>query len=208
MLSIPKSTLSGWFSNLVLSEEARQRILERGKKKAIDALLKRNTNQTAKALKRALQIRNQAAREVQSLSQNELLILGAGLYWAEGYKRPVVRNGRERTFHVVSITNSDPLLIKAFIKFLREYCNVPPDRIKANIRIYKHLNERELKKFWRKITGIPEHNFHKTYYGVSRSSSGVRPYNRLPYGVIQIVVSDTKLFHRIIGYIEGVKRLL
>ncbi len=207
-LGIPKSTLSGWLSNLVISQEAQNKILDRARKKSLAGLLKRNINQTAEAIRRALQIRHQAAQEISNLSKKDLLILGAALYWAEGYKRPINRNGKERTFHPVSLTNSDPKLVKGFIKFLREYCQVPINKIKANIRIYQHLNENELKRFWQKITGIPEKNFHKTYYGISKSSLGVRPYNRLPYGVIQIVVADTRLFHRIMGYIEGIKKLL
>ena len=51
-------------------------------------------------------------------------------------------------------------------------------------------------------------NFHKTYYGVSKSSLGKRPFNQLPHGVIQIVVADTILFHRIMGYIEGIKEIM
>ena len=134
--------------------------------------------------------------------------MGSALYWAEGYKRPIIRNGREVTYHVVSITNSDSGLIKVFIKFLREHCNVPEEKIKASIRIYKHQNESLLLNWWQKETGIPKCNFKKTYYGVSRSSMGKRPFNRLPYGIIQVVVADTVLFHRIMGYIEKIKKIV
>lgn len=207
-LGVPKSTLSSWLSGLVISPQAQAKILLRGRRQATQALLKRNVNQTSEAWRRALRIRNQAAAEISTISKRELLFLGTALYWAEGYKRPVMRNGRERTFHIVSLTNSDPLLVKIFIKFLCEYCKVPLQKIKASIRIYEHHNETYLKKFWKGIIGIPEKNFRKTYYGVSKSSQGVRPYNRLPHGVIQITVGDTKLFHRIMGYIEGIKSLV
>ena len=207
-LGIPKSTLSGWFSDVVLSDDVRKRIERRGRKKAIEGLIRRNKKQTSLAIARALQIRRDAADVIIAISNENLLFLGASLYWAEGYKMPVVRNGRELTHHVVSLTNSDPLLIKIFLRFLREYCSVPEEKIKASIRIFQHHNERELFDFWRKVTGIQPQNFWKTYYGISKSSLHKRPFNRLPHGVIQISVGDTRLFHRIMGYIEGIKKLV
>jgi len=208
ILGVPKSTLSNWFTNLVLSPEARAKINARSKEGSRRGLLKRNKIQTHLAIARAKEARSSAAAEIRKLSNNELLILGAALYWAEGYKRPMLRNGRELTCHAVSLTNSDPSLVKAFLRFLRECVSVPENKIKANIRIFEHQSEKELLKFWRTTTGIPPNNLKKTYYGISRSSLGKRPFNQLPHGVIQIVVADTKLFHKIMGYIEGLKKMM
>lgn len=207
-LGVPKSTLSGWLANLVISPEARAKINSRAKEKSREGLLKRNRNQTRLAIARAKGIRSIAAAEIKRLSQKELKILGAALYWAEGYKRPIYHNGRELTHHPISLTNSDPDMVKAFLMFLRESLDVPNEKIKASIRIYNHQNEKELLRFWQEATGIPQQNFNKTYYGVSKSSLGKRPFNRLQYGVIQIIVGDTKLFHRTMGYIEGLKKLV
>jgi len=207
-LNVPKSTLSGWLSNVIISQELKVKIEKRAYKKSIEGLIKRNKNQTFLAMKRASETRKKAASEIKALSQNELLHLGIALYWAEGYKRLLVKNGRELTHHVVSLTNSDPTLVKLFLKFLREYCLVQEKKIKASIRIFQHQNEKTLIHFWQKETEIPIENFRKTYYGISKSSMGKRPYNRLPYGTIQVVVADTALFHRIMGYIEGLKKLV
>lgn len=207
-LGVPKSTLSGWLGNVILSPEKKNKIAERTRAKSLEGLLRRNRNQTIQARQRMLQSRGVAAKEIINISERDVLIMGASLYWAEGYKRPIIRNGKEVTYHVVSMTNSDPFLVKAFINFLTEHCRVPLIKIKASLRLFKHLNENEAKKFWQTATGIQESNFQKTYYGISKSSLGKRPYNRLPYGIIQIVVADTKLFHRIMGYIEGIKKLV
>lgn len=205
-LGVPKSTLSGWFSNLILSQDIRDRINSRGRKQAIAALLVQNKRQTVNAIRRSLEIRKTAKEKINNLSKNDIFLLGLALYWAEGYKRVIVRNGKERTSHPISLTNADPKLVKVFVRFLRESLNVPLERIKANIRIYQHQNEKHLQSFWHSVTGIPLTNFRKTYYGLSRSSQGKRPYNRLPYGVIQIVVADTKLFHAIMGSLEGIQK--
>lgn len=207
-LGVPKSTLSGWLSNLVISDEARNRIDSRARKKSITGLIKRNENQTRLAQIRAKAIRKEAAEEINSLSRQDLLILGASLYWAEGYKKLIIRNGKERTHHRVSLTNSDPNLVKMFLRFLREHCKVPEEKIRASIRVFQHHNPETLQLFWQKETKIAPQNFQKSYYGISRSSMNKRPFDQLPYGVIQVQVNDTKLFHRIMGYIEGIKKLV
>lgn len=208
VLGIPKATLSGWFSHLVLSTKAQGRIKQRHREKSFAGLLKRNKNQTRLALIRAREARASGAKVVANLSRRDIFILGAALYWAEGYKRPVERNGHELTQHPVSLTNSDPSLVKIFLRFLREWCRVPEDTIKADIRIFQHQNSEELLHFWQGVTRIQPENFGAVYYGVSKSSLGKRPFNRLPYGVVQIRISNTSLFHTIIGYIEGLKRFV
>lgn len=117
----------------------------------------------------------------------------------------MTRNGRELTCHSVSFTNSDPEMIKVFLRFLREICEVPESKIQAHLRIYKHLSEAEVIKYWKEITSINQNNFKKSYCGISKSSQNKKPYNRLQYGTIQIRVNDTNLFHKITGWIEGIK---
>lgn len=207
-LGVPKSTLSVWLSGVVISKDLRERIDRRAYKKSVEGLIRRNRGQTAIAQKRALDIRSESMKEIAPVSKSNLLLLGAALYWAEGYKRLLTRNGRELTSHAVALTNSDPLLVRTFLRFLREYCEVPESKIKASIRIFKHQNEAELFSFWQNETKILKENFRKTYSGISRSRMGKRPFNRLPYGVIQILVADTRLFHRIMGHIEGIKKFV
>ncbi len=204
-LGIPKATLSDWFSRLTLPAAARQKIQRRTKERSLVGLLNRNKNQTALAIRRKNEIHLRAQKMVGNISKRELFLIGTALYWAEGYKRTKIKNGRELTNHPVSLTNSDPHLVQLFLRFLREVCNVPEAKLRADVRIYEHLNEKQLLKFWSKTTKIHEKKFGKFYYGVSKSSLGKRPFNILPFGTIQIRVNDTKLFHTIMGWIEGLQ---
>ena len=208
ILGVPKSTMAGWFSGLILSKDLQDKIEIRAHKKSLEGLIKRNKNQTKIAIIRAKSIRKQAADEIDKLSAKDIFMIGIILYWAEGYKKSIVYGGRERTHHPVSLTNSDPDIIKIFLRFLRAYCHVPENKIKAGLRIFQHQNGNELLKYWQQKTKIPQKNFNKTYQGISKASLGKRPFNRLPYGIIQIVVADTALFHKIMGYIEGIKKIL
>jgi len=204
-LSVPKSTLSGWFTGLELSTKAQSRIRERVHSGSLAGLINRNKRQTHLAKQRTQNTRTVAQKEIGHLSSRDLLVLGVALYWAEGYKRPIIKNGKARTYHSVSLTNSDPYLVKVFLKFLRKTCAVAETKIIASVRIYQHQNEQHLLKFWSKITNIPQSQFKKFYYGISKSSQGKRPFNILPYGTIQISVYDSSLYHRIMGWIEGLK---
>ena len=205
-LKVPKSTLSGWFTGLELSESAKNRIKDRIYAGALKGLIKRNKRQTHLAIQRARKIRSEASKEIIPVNQKELRLIGITLYWAEGYKRPIIKNGRERTNHPVSLTNSDPKIISLFLRFLRETCKVPENKITANIRSYEHLKEDSIIKFWQEVTKLPKNNFDKIYYGISKSSENKKPYNRLPYGTISIRVNSTNLFHEIIGWIEGLSK--
>lgn len=205
-LGIPKGTLSGWFSGLVLSEKAQNRLKKRVQDGSLKGLIKRNKLQTHKARQLARSIRYIATREINYLSQRELLLIGTALYWAEGYKKSIVKNGRELTSHTISFSNSDPVMIKLFLKFLKDILGIEEIKIHAHVRIFQHLNETTTFNYWHKVTGLPKENFYKFYYGISKSSGGKRPYNRLPYGTIQLVVGDTKKFHKIMGWIEGMQK--
>jgi len=76
------------------------------------------------------------------------------------------------------------------------------------MRLFKHLDEEATLRHWMKVTGLPRTQFRKPQYPVSRASQGKRPFNRLPYGTVQVIVMDTPLFYRIIGLIDGVKKHL
>jgi len=207
-LGVPKATLSGWFTGLVLSEKAQERIRKRVHEGSLRGLIKKNRLQTHRAQQAAAEIRKHARNQIKTLSKKDLLLIGAALYWAEGYKRPIIKNGRERTFHTISFSNADPQMVRGFIKFLKEILEIPESRIYASIRIFEHISEKEALAYWEKITNLPKENFRKSYYGISKSSLGKRPYNRLPYGTIQVTVGDTKNFHRIMGWIEGIGKVL
>lgn len=164
--------------------------------------------QTHQAWQRARDTQSQAVCEIDDLTAHDIRLLGAALYWAEGYKRTRVRDGKERPGHPISFVNADEDMARFFIRFLVEAMKVPREKIRLAMRLYDHMNERETLHYWIKVTGLPEQNFQKTTWLVSISSQRKKPFNRLPHGTIQIQAYDTEKFHRLMGWIEGVKRNL
>lgn len=207
LLGIPKATLSDWFKEIELPEKAKERLAQRAYQKSMTAILKHNNAQTHIAQQNARNTRNCARSEIVNLTNKDLLMLGVSLYWAEGYKRPKIENGKIKTHHPVSLSNSDPGLVKIFLRFLREICSVNEEKIKGEIRIYEHHNEAYLLNFWSQTTNIPFGRLKTFKNGVSISSQRLRPYNILPYGTIQIRVNSTQLYHKIMGWIEGLNKV-
>lgn len=205
---ISKATLSLWLKDVVLSQEAKNVLSSRTKEKSLAGMSRWSKMQTVIARKNVKNIKNTAARDIKNISDRELIILAAALYWAEGYKRPRKNHGREIVSHDISLTNSDPKLAMAFLKCMTRICKIDISHVKANIRIFEHMNENTAVEYWSSQLGIPKGNFTKTYVGLSKSSMGKRPFNRLPHGIVQIRIDNTDLFYKIMGWIEGIKKNL
>jgi len=206
LLKVPKSTLSGWFTDLELPEEATKRLKGRVQAASLRGLLARNKNQTILAESRSKEMHAGGRKLIKNITKRDLLIIGTALYWAEGYKRPVVVNGKTRTSHRVSLTNSDPDLIYIFLRFLREICEVPNEKITIWIRYFEHQDLAYLLDFWQKKCNIPYSNFRKSLQTVSISSRRKKSFNSLPFGVAQISVNSTSLYHKIMGLISGIAK--
>ena len=203
-LDVPKSTLSGWFKHIVLSDKARIRLALRTRLGSA-TLIKRNKMQTHEAEQRARKLRASAKGRVPILTKRDMLIIGTTLYWAEGYKRLHIRDGKERMSHSISFVNSDPAMIKAFLRFLFEVLAIPRDAIHLTMRLHPHINEEHARIYWMNVTKLPPTCFPRTTNMVSIASKGKRPYNRLPNGTLQVAVYDTAKFHYLLGLIEGVQ---
>lgn len=208
-LGVPKSTLSGWFSNLSLSDKALKR-LETRKCIGTAVLIKRNKAQTHEAQKRTALIRQSAKDNISSskLTKKELMLIGVSLYWGEGYKKPKYKNGRKLSNHPIQLTNSDPILARAFVRFLNEVMDIPLTEIKMSMRLYDHINEKNALSHWLKATGLPKSSVQATTNLVSIASQRKKPYNSLPFGTVELRINDTERFHHLMGWLDGLKGLL
>ena len=110
------------------------------------------------------------------------------LYWGEGYKR-----GGE-----VSFSNSDPRMIKVFLRFLRHVCGVHEERLRMALHYYQDHNPKELMTFWSEQTQIPALQFHTPYLHV-RNGGTYRELSR--YGTATVHYADKKLLKQILTWI-------
>ena len=205
ILHIPKSTLYSWLENIELSVQAQNRIDSRVYKGSKKGLIRRNIHQTKLALERSQETLRISKATVGELSTRELLLIGATLYWGEGYKKQIIVRNKSRTYHPVSLSNSDPELIKIFLLFLRKCLNVSESKITLSVHLYDGMDENKIMRYWQEITNIPKENLGKVYRGVSISSKRTKKFNCLPYGTAQIRINSTELFYKIMGLIKGIQ---
>lgn len=208
VLHIPKSTLSGWLHSIELSGQARERIAQKYKIGSYKGLLQKAKLQTEMAIARSVKTRLESEKDIIKIGDKELFLIGLGLYLGEGHKKAITTNGIKRTYHPVSLSNSDPLIVKLFIKFLIRICQVDKERIKLSIHMYSRQDEQKAKIFWIETTQLPGSNFRQSYFGVSKASKRKKPHNHLPNGTLKITVHDTMLYHRIMGWLNGLNNLV
>jgi hypothetical protein len=194
-VGVAKGSVSVWVRDIPVAPEHQKHLSERGQKKEI--IEKRRSTRLFNESARRQIIINEAKSEVRYIAHKELFLIGIMLYWAEGGKK---------SRGSVRFSNSDPQMIKVFMRFLRELCAVTEDRFRGHIHIHSHLVVNKAEKYWSRISGIPITQFFKTYYKPSRASQGKK--DSLPYGTFDVYVCDTELFLKIRGWTEGVLQRL
>jgi hypothetical protein len=151
-LNIAKSTASLWVGKVYLNKFAKERLLERrleGNRKSTETKRKRITvarDQSIKWARKTLAICNQTTQSFQ--------IYCSLLYWAEGGKF---------TDNRLEFTNSDPVMIKFYLKSLRKGFRIDETKLRANIHLHEYHNEEIQKKFWSEVTNIPLSQFNKSF---------------------------------------------
>lgn len=196
-LDVSKGSLSVWFKNLKLPKTT-QKLLEEKMRIAREHNLFENNRRRTEAIRiENKKIKQIAANEIKPLSKYELTLVGASLYWGEGWKRG--------TTHSVELANSDPNMVALYLRFLREILQVPEEKLRVNIHVHPNISTQSAIKFWSKITKIPKERFHITHQ-ISRASKGKRPKNSLPYGTLKLTVSSRQKFFQIKGWIDGLIR--
>ncbi len=203
-LKVPKSTLSYWLSELNISQEAKNKISKRANKISVVSLIKRNKNQTALALGRAEKIKKEAKTEVCKLAKNKLFLIGIALYWAEGYKKGAYGS----KWKGVDFANADPKLILIMMKFFRKICDVPEEKIKMQIMLHSNNNVSKAVDFWVKLTKIKKEKFIKTFIFPQKTKNKKRKFENLTHGTVHIRINDVRLFFRIIGWLEGIYKIV
>jgi len=187
-IPVAKSTLSLWLKGVSLKLEHRQRLYT----KQIKSLSLGAQSQKARRSREVDKIIKSAEEEIKiPLSPTALRLFGAALYWAEGSK------GKR-----FEITNSDPYLILFMAKWLKRVFGIDGINLKARLNIYPQQNEREIKRFWSALTGIPAASFGKSY--IKPLSKNYKK-NNLYYGTIRIEVPrGTDMNYRVFGWIKAV----
>jgi len=129
-------------------------------------------------------------QESLSDEEQELFYLAIALYIGEGKKRD-----REQ----VSLSNTEPRVIRVFLKFLREICRVDENRIWAWINIFDDSSLKRAQEYWEEVTQLPRSQFYKP---VVRARRGGTYLNVSEYGTLTVGVSNTRLREIVLQWCE------
>lgn len=148
-LNVSKSTLSGWLHDFPLNEE---RIRELRDNSPIRIEHYRNTMR-AKKEARLKEVYKKVLKDIGNISERDLFIAGLFLYWGEGTK---TQNSMS------SLTNTNPSMLKFFIKWL-ELFDIKKKDLKVKLHLYCDMDIDQSLNFWSKELKIPLSQFYKPY---------------------------------------------
>jgi len=192
---VSKNSVSRWCKNLKLSKVA-QKILEKKSNYPKELFRKYNQLKAKRVQIENLEIEKKFSKEIQRPSKYELKLIGTVLHWAEGNKRQPYR---------VQFANSDPNIVRIYLRFLREILQVRDEKFLVSIRIHPNINPSRAIKFWAEVTKLPKEQFHFVRQ-ISIASQRKRPFNSLPHGTLDVRFHGRPKFFQIKGWIDGIIR--
>lgn len=194
-LGVAKSTLSNWLNADPFSQQVKSDNIKKAKLAWANNIAKYNKRRHAAHLEKIKRQLAHYAEEVPTIRTRDLFFLALGLYWGEGSKR------EERQ---VRLTNSDPELIAAAMRFFVDYCRIPVEKIHPVINVHSNVDIEEAKKYWSGILNMKIGSM-AVYTVVSKAGRNKRPTHRLPYGTMQLRIRNAEFTRRIHGWLQGVK---
>ena len=177
-MSISKSTLSGWFEDLVLNKSAIKRLKER-------KIFGQYTAKQKSSMKRRSELKKyekQASGQIRKVvfTKNSSKLLCSILFWCEGTKSLSAP---------MQFINSDPAMIRVFMLLLRDSFELDETKFRILVHLHEYHNEEKQKKFWSDVTGVPINQFSKIYW---KFHTEKRKRDNYP-GCIRITYYDVKI---------------
>ncbi len=150
-LGVSKSTASLWTKDVELTLNGKLRVEERRKlnmDKGHNILRQMKLERLLKAEKAAEKI----ISKIKDTPDINICILSM-IYQCEG-----VKDGR-----TVCFVNSDPTMVKVFIRLLRKSFTIDENKLRALVHLHDYHNEIKMINFWSDITDIPGDRFYKSF---------------------------------------------
>lgn len=145
LLLIPRSTLSGWFKNVGLSEAHKLRLKQNSDLALIKARVKASAWHRAQKEIRLQKAKDDAEAVIKNIDITDDLVelAAAMLYLGEGAKK-----------NTTAIGNSNPLILKFFIAVLKKKYNITSEQIRCELHLRADQNPDEIKKYWQEELGL------------------------------------------------------
>lgn len=197
-IPVAKSTLSLWLKSVKLANSQKQELTDKklaGMRRGWEACHKKRILITET-------IKSAAEKEVSELTKRELWLIGVALYWGEGSKEKDSRPGSG-----IKFSNSDPRMIKIFLKWLLEIVQEKQEKIYFEIYIHENCKNRldQIISYWSDCTGFLRDNFTRIYFKKNKINTKRENIGKNYYGLLRVgVKSSSALQRKIDGWISGI----
>jgi hypothetical protein len=191
LVGVAPSSVSRWVRDIPLTADQLESLRQRNP--AYNNQLRGASRNAERG--RARRLAAQDEGRLRARQADSLYIAGVMLYWAEGDKSS--RNA-------VRISNSDPEVLKLFMRFLRECLDVPNARVSVTCNLFAdHVDRQvEIEDFWLDELELPRERLCKSFVNVYSKYSQKKRQNKLPYGTTRITVHSTRVVQCIFGAIQ------
>jgi transposase-like protein len=187
-LGMSKSTLSEWLRKYPLTKEQIDAL--RGKSEV--RIEKYRETMRLKRQNRFYSYYQREQKYLLPLTHKELLVAGLFLYLGEGVK------GDNCT---VSLNNTDPVVVKFYLKWLIKCLKVSKSKIKVAVHLYEDMDIEKSLRYWSSYLDIPRIQFIKPY--IKKSDRTQIDQKGFGHGTCGLYIYDIKLKTRISASIKA-----
>src|SRR3954454_17404993 len=198
-LGVARSTAWRWVGHLPLDPDS-----DRARRKREHAKIMTNArweNSRTQLAERRAAATAAASDEVDRLTDRELLLVGAAVYWCEGAKAKPW-NPEERLI----FSNGDAGLIRLFLRFLA-LAGVTKDRVAVRLYIHETADIEAAERWWGEQTGLGREQFLRTSLKRHSSSTARGNTGAGYHGCLAVSVRrGRELYWRIQGMVDAMCR--
>jgi hypothetical protein len=188
ILRVSKGTLSVWLEDYPLSKQ-RIRELRDCNEQRIEKY--RETMRQKRETRLNKLYKEQKALFL-PLKKRDILIAGLFLYWGEGSKTHLTS---------LSLSNTDPSVIRFFIGWLSGCLGVLKERMKIQLQLYSDMDIDQEINFWTKNLGISRNQFTRPYIKQT-SITRINHKGGFGHGTCNVKISDARLAEKILMAIK------
>ena len=190
IVGVSRSSVSLWVRDIEMTPEQHAALFARN-----PAYNRQRVGAEAKIVKyRAIRAQSQEDGRAIARRGDAFHVAGCMLYWAEGGKK---RN-------VAHLSNSDPEVVRFFVRFVRRYFDVRDDGFRVTCNLFADHLERqsEIERFWLETLSLSESSLCKSIVNVYSKYSQKKRMNMLPYGTCRVSIYQTHIVQHIYGAIQ------
>jgi len=125
---------------------------------------------------------------IKTLEDAQLFGMGVGLYWGEGNKA---------NKWSIRLGNTDPALLRSFVRFLTQILGVNKDDLRFMLQIFTDIEEQEALEYWSRELDVALSQFGRPTVTISGSIGTYR--HKSQYGVLTVMYHNRKLRDILVG---------